>query len=119
MAERGRISGEEFLSASTICRVRSLLSIGGGNAIIPQLQRETVPDHHWLTAAQSADSFAVAQVAPGPGTLSVTLLGRGGPRTSDRWRQEKGLAAVEWHEARHLPILARSRAAGTPIRQAA
>ena len=53
----------------------SLLSVGGGNAIVPQLQRETVLDHHWLTAAQFADSFAIAQVAPGPSTLLVTLLG--------------------------------------------
>lgn len=53
----------------------SLLSIGGGNAIIPQLQRETVLDYHWLTAGQFADNYAIAQVAPGPSTLLVTLLG--------------------------------------------
>ena len=53
----------------------SLLSIGGGNAIVPQLQRETVLDYHWLTAAQFADNYAIAQVAPGPSTLLVTLLG--------------------------------------------
>ena len=53
----------------------SLLSFGGGNAIIPQLQRETVLDYRWLTAGQFADNFAIAQVAPGPSTLLVTLLG--------------------------------------------
>ena len=66
------------LQAWQICAVfgsASLLSVGGGNAIVPQLQRETVLDHHWLTAAQFADNFAIAQVAPGPSTLLVTLLG--------------------------------------------
>ena len=53
----------------------SLLSVGGGNAIVPQLQRETVLDHQWLTATQFANDFAIAQVAPGPSTLLVTLLG--------------------------------------------
>ncbi len=53
----------------------SLLSFGGGNAIVPQLQLQTVIVHHWLTAAQFADDFAIAQAAPGPSTLLVTLLG--------------------------------------------
>ncbi len=66
------------LQALQICAVfgsASLLSVGGGTAIVPQLQRETVLDHGWLTAAQFADNFAIAQVAPGPSTLLVTLLG--------------------------------------------
>lgn len=53
----------------------SLQSVGGGNAVLPQLQLETVVQHHWLTASQFADSFAIAQVAPGPSSLIVTLLG--------------------------------------------
>lgn len=66
------------LQAWQICTTfgaASLMSIGGGNAIIPQLQRETVMDYHWLTAAQFADNYAIAQVVPGPSTLLVTLLG--------------------------------------------
>ncbi len=53
----------------------SLLSFGGGNAIVPQLQLQTVDTYRWLTAAQFADSFAIAQAAPGPSTLLVSLLG--------------------------------------------
>jgi len=52
----------------------SLLSFGGGNAIVPDLQRRTVA-LHWVTAQQFADSFALSQVAPGPSSLLVTLLG--------------------------------------------
>jgi chromate transporter len=64
--------------ALRLCRVfgaASLLSFGGGNAIVPQLQLETVDTYGWLTAAQFADSFAIAQAAPGPSTLLVSLLG--------------------------------------------
>ena len=53
----------------------SLLSFGGGNAIVPQLQLQTVVQHQWLSPIQFADSFAIAQVAPGPSVLLVTLLG--------------------------------------------
>jgi chromate transporter len=53
----------------------SLLSSGGGNAIVPELQRQTVDQFAWLTAQQFADCFAIAQIAPGPSTLLVTLLG--------------------------------------------
>ncbi len=52
----------------------SLLSFGGGNSIVPELQRQTVAQH-WVTAQQFADNFAIAQVAPGPSSLLVTLLG--------------------------------------------
>ena len=52
----------------------SLLSFGGGNAIIPELQLQVV-EHGWMTGRAFADGFALSQVAPGPSTLFVTLLG--------------------------------------------
>lgn len=67
-----------LLLAWHICMVfgaASLLSFGGGNAIVPQLQLQTVVEYGWLTAGQFADNFAIAQVAPGPSVLLVTLLG--------------------------------------------
>ena len=42
---------------------------------MPQLQLETVEQHHWLGTQAFADGFALSQVAPGPSTLFVTLLG--------------------------------------------
>jgi chromate transporter len=53
----------------------SLLSFGGGNAVIPQIQLETVHTYHWLTSGQFADAFAIAQAAPGPSTLLVSAIG--------------------------------------------
>ena len=55
--------------------VTSLLAFGGGNAVIPAFERLTVQVHHWLTPQQFTDSFAIAQAAPGPSTLIVSLLG--------------------------------------------
>ena len=53
----------------------SLMSFGGGNAIVPELELQTVHQYGWLSEQQFADIFAIAQVAPGPSTLLVTLLG--------------------------------------------
>lgn len=55
--------------------VTSLLAFGGGNAVIPQFEQQCVQVYHWLTPQQFTDSFAIAQAAPGPSTLIVSLLG--------------------------------------------
>jgi chromate transporter len=53
----------------------SLLSIGGGNSVLPEMHRQSVGDYHWLTDDQFADLFAISQAAPGPSILIVTLIG--------------------------------------------
>jgi len=53
----------------------SLLSIGGANAIIPELQLRAVHTLHWMTAADFAQLFALSQAAPGPNVLIVALVG--------------------------------------------
>jgi chromate transporter len=53
----------------------SLLSIGGGNTILPEMHHKVVGDYHWLTDSQFADVFAISQAAPGPSILIVTLIG--------------------------------------------
>jgi chromate transporter len=53
----------------------SLLSFGGGQATIPEMQRQTVALHGWLTDAQFADLYAISRAAPGPSTLIVALVG--------------------------------------------
>jgi chromate transporter len=55
----------------------SLLSIGGGNAVLPDMHRQAVNGHHWMTNAQFADIFSISQTAPGPSILIVTLVGYG------------------------------------------
>jgi chromate transporter len=53
----------------------SMLSIGGANAIIPELHRRAVEVEHWMTDADFAQLFALSQAAPGPNVLIVSLIG--------------------------------------------
>jgi chromate transporter len=53
----------------------SLLSIGGGNAVLPDMHLQAVKGYHWLTDSQFADVFSISQTAPGPSILIVTMIG--------------------------------------------
>lgn len=53
----------------------SLVAVGGVNTIVPELHRQTVEVSGALTNQQFADLFAIAQAAPGPNVLFVTLIG--------------------------------------------
>jgi chromate transporter len=53
----------------------SLFAIGGANSAIPEMHRYAVDVQHWMTDQQFADSFALAQVTPGPNVILVTLIG--------------------------------------------
>ncbi|MEZ2132796.1 MULTISPECIES: chromate transporter [unclassified Sinorhizobium] len=53
----------------------SIVTIGGGQTAIADINRQTVDVQHWMTQAQFLDAFAISRMAPGPGTLLVTLIG--------------------------------------------
>ncbi|WP_345815148.1 chromate transporter [Paraburkholderia sp. PREW-6R] len=53
----------------------SIVTVGGGQAIIADIQRQVVDVHHWMTHAQFVNDFAIARLAPGPGSLLATLIG--------------------------------------------
>jgi chromate transporter len=53
----------------------SLLAVGGVNSTLPQIARDVVTEHHWLTAAQFAQLFAIANAAPGPNGMISTVIG--------------------------------------------
>lgn len=53
----------------------SLMAIGGGSAILGDLHRSVVDHWHWLSNQAFLEIFAISRVAPGPGTLIVTLIG--------------------------------------------
>jgi chromate transporter len=53
----------------------SLMSVGGGMAVVPDMHRFLVLESRWLTEAQFSGSIALAQVAPGPNILFVALMG--------------------------------------------
>ncbi len=52
----------------------SLLAVGGANALLPEMQRQAA-QHGWMTPAEFAALFALAQAAPGPNMLVVALVG--------------------------------------------
>ena len=53
----------------------SLLAFGGGNTILPEMQRQIVSVHHWMRADEFNALFALAQSAPGPNLIIVVLIG--------------------------------------------
>ena len=53
----------------------SLLSFGGANAVLPEIHRVVVDQQHWMNDATFTHLYAVAQAAPGPNVLVVTLIG--------------------------------------------
>jgi chromate transporter len=55
--------------------ILSLMAFGGANAVVPEIHRQAVEVHHWMTDKDFAALFAIAQAAPGPNFLVATLVG--------------------------------------------
>jgi chromate transporter len=53
----------------------SFATIGGGQGIVPELHRQAVVVQGWITEQQFVFDFAISRLAPGPGSLLVTLIG--------------------------------------------
>ena len=53
----------------------SLVAIGGGNTVLPDIHRQVVLIHGWMTETQFASAFVLAQAVPGPNILVVSLIG--------------------------------------------
>ncbi|WP_322102639.1 chromate transporter [Paraburkholderia sp. J41] len=64
-----------LVALATIFSQLSLLAFGGGNTILPEMQRQVVEVHHWMPASEFSALFALAQAAPGPNMMIVTLVG--------------------------------------------
>lgn len=54
----------------------AFVSFGGATAVIPEIYRIVVTEHAWMTAQTFTELFAIAQAAPGPNVLIVTLIGQ-------------------------------------------
>ncbi|MBU9820549.1 chromate transporter [Rahnella sp. BCC 1045] len=64
-----------LLSLALLFTELSLLAFGGGNTILPEMQRAVVDIHHWMSAQEFSALFALAQAAPGPNMMIVPLIG--------------------------------------------
>jgi chromate transporter len=65
----------DLLALGLIFTQLSLLAFGGGNTILPEMQRQVVDTYHWMSAQQFSAMFALAQAAPGPNMMIVPLVG--------------------------------------------
>ncbi|HET6197994.1 MAG TPA: chromate transporter [Acetobacteraceae bacterium] len=64
-----------LLQIAAMFSVLSLLAFGGGAAVLPDMQRQAVDVHHWLTAREFLDMFALSRAIP-PGSMIVVLIGQ-------------------------------------------
>jgi chromate transporter len=67
--------GMIWLLAGNIA-ILSLMAIGGGFIVVlPELHRQVVDVYGLMTSEEFTNLFAIAQAAPGPNLLVVTLIG--------------------------------------------
>lgn len=64
-----------LLTLASIYGQLSLLAFGGGNVVLPEMQRQVVDVNGWMTAQHFTALFALAQAAPGPNLMIATLIG--------------------------------------------
>ncbi|HGM5489388.1 TPA: chromate transporter [Serratia fonticola] len=64
-----------LISLAVIFTELSLMAFGGGFTILPEMQRQVVEVHHWMSAQEFSALFAMAQAAPGPNMMIVPLIG--------------------------------------------
>jgi len=53
----------------------NFVAFGGITAMLPEIHRLVVDQRHWMDDATFAHLFAIAQAAPGPNLLVVSLIG--------------------------------------------
>jgi chromate transporter len=53
----------------------SVLSFGGGQAIMADIQQQSVEVQKWLSNPEFVDMFAISRISPGPNTLISALIG--------------------------------------------
>ena len=53
----------------------SLVAFGGGNTTLPEMHRQVVDVHHWMSSTDFAALYALAQAAPGPNLMVAPLIG--------------------------------------------
>ena len=53
-----------------------LFTFGGGYAMVPLIERETVENHHWITDQEMLNILAISESTPGPISInSATFIG--------------------------------------------
>jgi chromate transporter len=69
------MSGSTLLTIAAVFASLSLVSIGGGNTVLPEIHRAAVQREQWMTDQQFADIYAISEAAPGPSSMISSLVG--------------------------------------------
>lgn len=64
-----------LLQIARVFALLSLVSIGGANAVLPEIRRQVVVVHGWMSDSAFANIFAISHAAPGPNIIMVSLIG--------------------------------------------
>ena len=64
-----------LLAIALVVAPLSLVSFGGGNAVIADIAQQSIAVHHWTSEREFADLFALSRAAPGPGSMLAALIG--------------------------------------------
>jgi chromate transporter len=67
--------GGTLVALALVFAPLSLLSFGGGNAVIADIAQQSIAVHHWTDEREFADLFALSRATPGPGSMLATLIG--------------------------------------------
>jgi chromate transporter len=64
-----------LIQIARVFALLSLVSIGGANAVLPEIRRQIVDVQGWMNDAAFANLFAISNAAPGPNIILVSLIG--------------------------------------------
>jgi chromate transporter len=64
-----------LIQIARVFAVLSLVSIGGANAVLPEIRRQIVDVQGWMNDGVFANLFAISNAAPGPNIILVSLIG--------------------------------------------
>jgi chromate transporter len=67
--------GHSNLDLLSVFSLLSVLAVGGGTAVLPEMKALTVDSYHWLSDDQFRDIYSLGQLAPGPNMLMVIVIG--------------------------------------------
>ncbi len=85
---------ESLIGLTAVFTPLSLVSFGGGNAVLADIAQQSIAVHHWTSSREFADLFALSRAAPGPGSMLAALIG---------WKVAGVAGALTATVAFHLP----------------
>src|SRR3981081_2315384 len=67
--------GDSLIALGLVFAPLSLLSFGGGNAVIADIAQLAIQVQGWTSDREFADLFGRSPAAPGPGSMLAALIG--------------------------------------------